>query len=353
MALRIRGNKLVAGFSDESQGETARLCGVSLQDPLWQRLSPGPRMLPHGTINLEQAKTWGANTVRVPFHPATIRHAGGGDWPRGLEEVAKELDWILLAAKALGLWVIIDFHSIGFPADGSTFDFEELPYEALYDTDQYEIEAFWRMVARRYHDHPAVAAFELFNEATRDSAFGNAKDWDEHAAWTERLLSEIIRPQAPNVVAIIGGLHFGYDLEGALTRPVRDQAIAYSSHPYPHHSQAKSWDSAFGALSERHPVLLTEVGFASEGFFGRGHHRGFRDWELELRSFADARELSFIAWNFSGSWEPTLLVPQNENPDFASAFQPNEAGTFFQDWMRRIASEKTTTSEPQHFSSSV
>lgn len=322
MALFTRDSRLYDSLTNRS----LRLAGVSVQDPLWQRLSPGPRMLPHGPLNLEMAAKFGANAVRIPFHPVTIRHAGNQDWDAGLAAASAELDWILLAAKALNLLVTIDFHAIGFPADESTFEFDEAPYKNLYAASTYEIESFWRHIARRFGSHPQVAAFELFNEATRDAAFGNAQDWDLHATWAEDLLRDVIRPLAPHTLAIVGGLHFGYDLEGALDRPVRDHCVAYSSHPYPHHSQAKSWDHAFGSVAKRLPVILTEVGFSADGFFGRHHHRGFRDWELELRSYADQLGLSFFAWNFSTSWEPALL----QTADFV----PNEAGLFFQDWMK-------------------
>lgn len=320
MAIQVQGDKL---YHRDSKNPI-RLVGLNLQDPLWQRISPGPRLLEHGPSNLELARSWDANAVRIPFHPVTIRHAGSGDWNRGLAVVTEELDWIFLAAQALDLWVIIDFHSIGFPADETFFEFDEEPYENLYETSQYEIESFWRTIATRYREHPRLAAFELFNEATREAAFGNDADWQLHANWTEELLQHVIRPLAPHTLAIIGGLHFGYDLEHVLTRPIRDSNIAYSSHPYPHHSQAKTWDRAFGRLAKTHPVLLTELGFAPNGFFGRQHHRGFRDWELEIQSYADALELSFFAWNLSKSWEPSLLGPDGE---------PNEAGMFFRDWI--------------------
>jgi hypothetical protein len=328
MALISEGPTLL----DASTLQPVRLVGVSVQDPLWQRLAPGPRLLPHGTSNLELAKTWGANAIRVPFHPATIRFAGAGDWLRGLAEVSKELEWMTLAARALNLKLIIDLHAIGFPADETTFEFEEPPFENLYEISQFEIESFWRHVAREFGDHPQVAAFELYNEAARNAAFGNQTDWNLHATWVEDLLSAAVRPMAPHMLAIVSGLHFGYDLEGVLKRPVKDPSVAYASHPYPHHSQAKSWEDAFGKVARKHPVLLTEVGFGPQGYFGRHHHRGFRDWELELRSYADLLQLSFFAWNFSIKWEPALLtLPPNEKTPV-----PNEAGRFFRDWMQSI-----------------
>lgn len=340
---------------DRKTGHPVRLRGVNLQDPLWQRLAPGPRLFPHGTFNLEQARIFGANAVRVPFHPATIRHIGGGDWEKGLTAVSNELDWILLAAHALRLWVIVDFHAIGLPAEEMFFEFDEEPFENIYETNQYEIESFWRHVSNhamiRLSDpasgYESLAAFELFNEATRDSAFGTADDWNIHATWAEALLNEVIRPKNLETLAIVGGLHFGYDLEFALSRPVRDGNIAYASHPYPHHSQAKHWGRAFGDLAERHPVLLTEIGFSAEGFFGRHQHRGFRDWELEIQSYADKLGLSFFAWNFSAHWEPTLFEAPpvdavGRTDDETLELKPNEAGLFFQTWMRTLGQKEST-----------
>jgi endoglucanase len=327
MPIQAFGPKLI---ESDSKAEI-RLKGICLQDPIWARLAPGPRLVPHGPLALEVARSWGANAVRVPFHPITIRFAGNGEWQLGLEAVAQELDWILARAQELNLLVIVDFHSIGFPAALSPdafFEFDEDPFRDLYRTNQEEIETFWSYVARRFHRHPSIAGFELFNEATRETAFGSASDWKAHASWTEGLIRDVIRPVAPQQLLIVGGLHFGYDLEFVHEYAVRDHNIAYASHPYPHHSQAKTWDRAFGRTSENHPVILSEIGFSHEGFFSRDHHRGFRDWELEIRSFADARQLSFFAWNFSHSWEPCLLK-SSEPP-----FEPNEAGVFFQEWLR-------------------
>lgn len=331
MKIQAVGNQLTLRDSLQPgvRGSAVRFRGVCLQDPIWQRLASGPRLLDHGPKALEQAKAWGANAVRIPFHPITIREAGQGDWIVGLESVVSELNWILMAADALDLDVIVDFHSIGMPSEGggakSYFDFDEEPFTNLYQTDQDEIESFWELVSLRFGSHHRLIAFEIFNEATKGTAFGSSADWVAHSIWSENLVRQIIRPNAPSTLVIVSGLHFGYDLEFVSERPVGDSNIAYASHPYPHHSQAKSWDRAIGKTAQLYPVLLTELGFANAGFFGREHHRGFRDWELEIRTYADRRNLSFFAWNFSHSWEPTLL----ENK---TGFVPNEAGRFFKDW---------------------
>ena len=332
MKVQAVGNRLIIRNSEISgtPGTAVRLRGLCLQDPIWQRLAPGPRLLPHGPTTLEKAKAWGANTVRIPFHPVTIRLAGQGDWILGLEKVVSELNWILIVAEALDLYVIVDFHSIGMPSEGASessyFDFDEAPFTNLYKTDQDEIESFWEVVSLRFGSHPRLIAFEIFNEATKGTAFGSLADWSAHSLWSECLIRQIIRPNAPDTLVIVSGLHFGYDLEFVSERPVGDSNVAYASHPYPHHSQAKTWDRAIGKTADLYPVLLTELGFSNTGFFGRDHHRGFRDWELEIRTYADRRNLSFFAWNFSHSWEPTLLENKTD-------FAPNEAGQFFKDWL--------------------
>ena len=323
LKLTVNGHRLF-----NSRSEVVRLHGVNLQDPLWQRMAPGDRMLPHGTLAMETAKAWGANCVRIPFHPVTIRHAGRGSFENGLNEVAIDLNWILMAARALDLRVIVDFHSIGFPATQEWFEFDEEPFQNLYSTSRQEIDLFWSFIAKNFGDHPCLAALEIFNEAARGSQSASLEDWKLHSEWAEGLIRTQIRPFT-ETLAIVGGLHFGYDLEFVPSRPVHDLNVAYSSHPYPHHSQLKSWNRAFGAVAKHYPVLLTELGFSEDGFFDRNHHRGYRDWELEIRTYADQLGLSFCAWNFSHSWEPTLLKTKD--------MDPKTSGLFFRDWMSDLS----------------
>ena len=55
---------------------------------------------------LAVAKSWGANIVRFPVHPAAWRL-------RGKDNYFKLLDQGVAWARELGLYVIIDWHSIG------------------------------------------------------------------------------------------------------------------------------------------------------------------------------------------------------------------------------------------------
>ena len=55
---------------------------------------------------LEAAKSWGANLVRFPVHPAAWRI-------HGKDQYLKLLDQGVGWARELGLYVIIDWHSMG------------------------------------------------------------------------------------------------------------------------------------------------------------------------------------------------------------------------------------------------
>jgi hypothetical protein len=328
--LQIHGPDLI----DAQTQSPRRLWGVSLQDPLWQKLAPGPRLLAYGPQQMAQARAWGANCVRVPFHPVTIRYAGG------LNEVEREITRLETEAREHDLHLIIDFHGIGFPATEEDFHFDEAPFTRIYQTSLQEIREFWDLLARfSARSDSRIIALELFNEATGhqhtpDQPLASLENWILHRDWADELLETVVRPHT-ETLALLGGLNYGYDLEFALHEPIRDSLTAYTSHPYPHHARDKAWDRAFGILAQSQPVLLTEVGFSDHGLFDARQFPGARGYPSTLRDYAERKHLSFMAWNFSAAWQPVLLA----NHDFL----PSPAGEFFRGWMQSLAGEKTTT----------
>ena len=321
--LRTQGPDLI----DAQTSQVRRLWGVSLQDPLWQRFAPGPRLLPHGREQLVEARAWGANCVRVPFHPVTIRAAGG------LGEVEREILRLEGEARELDLYLIIDFHGIGFPATGEDFPFDEAPFERIYASSTDAIRDFWRLAAQlSSRSDSRIVALELYNEATGhqptpNSPLASSENWVMHRDWADELLEAVVRPHT-ETLALLGGLNYGYDLEFALHEPIRDPLTAYTSHPYPHHSRDKSWDRAFGILAQSHPVLLTEVGFSDHGLFDARQFSGTQAYAQSLRDYADRKQMSFMAWNFSTAWQPVLLADAH--------YQASPSGKFFREWMQSL-----------------
>src|SRR4051794_23012506 len=133
--LQARGNKLYYS------GRQVRLRGVAVGDPLLarpQRPTDDFRIL---------ARTWHCNLVRISVHPST--------WRDRRAEAMAALKRDVTAALANRMWVIIDWHAIGWP-DG----YSPGP---LYDTDWSLARSFWQAVAARFGADGRIA-FELWNE---------------------------------------------------------------------------------------------------------------------------------------------------------------------------------------------
>ena len=116
--------------------------------------------------------SWGFNVVRLPIGWAYIEPRPGVI----NEEYLKVVDWVIYWAKKHGLYVILDMHQwrwsrrykgCGFP-DWLIPDAEDhLEASVKFFKDRELWRRFadiWRVVAERYRDEPAIAAYDIFNE---------------------------------------------------------------------------------------------------------------------------------------------------------------------------------------------
>ena len=129
----------------------------------------------------QEMKNWGANITRFPVHPTAWRE-------QGKDNYIKLLDQGIAWAKELGLYVIIDWHSIGNLRT-------EMYQNDMYETTQKETFEFWRTMAKQYKDNTTVAFFELFNEPTiyngqlgqctwpQWKGFSRRNDWYHPGPW--------------------------------------------------------------------------------------------------------------------------------------------------------------------------
>ena len=94
--ISVKGNKFMT-----AEGKVIVFRGLDASDP--------DKLSKDGHWNkeyFEMAKSWGANIIRFPVHPVPWRD-------RGKEEYIKLLDLGVQWATEVGLYVIIDWHSIG------------------------------------------------------------------------------------------------------------------------------------------------------------------------------------------------------------------------------------------------
>jgi endoglucanase len=305
--LRVEGNRIV----DES-GATVVLRGVSFSDPdRLERAGQWNRAL------FQAAKDWNANVVRLPVHPSSWRNRGEDSYLRLLDQ---GVEW----AEELGMYVIIDWHSIGsLTAERFTRD--------IYETTRVETLHFWQTIAGRYADRPVVAFHELFNEPTTNSdEFGTAS-WPEHKALMEEMIA-LIRAHDGKAIPLVAGFDWGYDLTPVRDDPIDAVGVAYVAHPYPQKRPRPweaRWEEDWGFVAATYPVFVTEFGFMSAD--DRGAHIpviGDESYGEAIIAYLEERGISWTAWVFDPDWSPQLIQ--------GWTFEPTRQGVFFRSKLREL-----------------
>ncbi len=305
--LKVLGNQFV-----DEDGNEVILRGVSFSDP--------DRLEKLGHWNKEYfqaAKNWNANVVRFPVHPPAWRE-------RGVEEYLKLLDQGIEWAGELGMYVIIDWHSIGNLRT-------ELFFLPIYITSKQETFQFWRTIAQRYKDHPVVAFYELFNEPTIYNGTLGRMTWPQLKELMEEMIY-IVYAHDRTVIPLVAGLNWGYDLTGIRNNPISFPNVAYVTHPYPQKREQpweEKWEADWGYVADTYPIIATEFGFMSAD--GPGAHIPVIADEVYGEAIIDyfnKKGISWTAWVFDPVWSPQLI----NNWDF----EPSRQGKFFRDKMMKL-----------------
>ena len=177
--ISVRGNRFV-----DPDGNTVLFRGLSISDP--DKIeSQGHWSKKH----FSRVKETGARLVRIPVHPVAWRD-------RTPEHYLALLDSAVGWCTELGMYVIIDWHSIGNLKSG-------LFQDPMYNTSMAETFAFWRTIARHFKGHNTVAFYELFNEPTLYFNQLGRMSWDEWKGLNEDLIS-VIRAFDGEKIPLVG-----------------------------------------------------------------------------------------------------------------------------------------------------
>jgi len=290
------GRLELAGPELRLGGLPIRLLGVAVGDPLYIR-----KDRPASDYRVI-AEVWGANTVRISVHP--------GHWRADRGKALRTLADDVFAARAAGLFVIIDWHVIGFPGRYMARPDPAwgLPADA-YDPDLELATDFWREIARSFGRDDGVI-FELWNEPVVDP-----KLWvstGEHWALLKRAwlpLLATIRRHSEAIVLATGG-RWAHDLKGIAGDPIEDDRVAYSWHAYPPADRGRPgrWVDSLDGIQHIKPVVVTEWGFARDG---SDDVRGTpQDFGLPFsRQVLEGFGLHSTAWCYSPGAAPAMLLP--------------------------------------------
>lgn len=165
--IRVKGNNFV-GPDDKPM----IFRGLNASDP--ERLANMGRW---DSTYFREMKNWGANIARFPVHPTAWRR-------QGKERYLKLLDDGVRWASEQGIYVIIDWHSIGNLRTGMYQD-------EMYETTQKETFEFWRTMAKHFKGSTTVAFFELFNEPTTFNGQLGTCTWADWKALNEEIIGII------------------------------------------------------------------------------------------------------------------------------------------------------------------
>jgi lysophospholipase L1-like esterase len=316
--ISVSGNGFVTG-----SGASFIFRGVNIADPGKLTVDGGwNRRL------FEEIHEWGANTIRIPVHPLSWRKHGA-DW------YFDRIDEAVIWANSLGMYLVIDWHSIGNLETG-------LFQHPQYETSKIETLNFWKSIAHRYKDVPTTAVYEFFNEPT-DNFIGagagslGTLSWEQ---WRETLesLVDLVQVYDPTVISLVGGLNWAYDLGPVAELPVRREGVAYAAHAYPQKAKPdmhtktaffELWQEQWAYVAETYPIIATEIGWVRED--GYNAHipviNNDGSYGPNIIEFMRERGISWTAWCFDPDWSPTLISDWD--------FTPTEQGRFFKDIMQR------------------
>lgn len=300
--IKVKGNS----FVDEN-GKTIVFKGLSISDP--DKLVKDGRW---SKKHFEVIESWGANLVRIPVIQVSVHQ-------RGIEEYVRILDEAVKWCSELGIYVIIDWHSIG------NLHMEILAHDMM-NTTKKETFNFWATISEHYKDIPTVAFYEIFNEPTLNGGKYGSCTWEEWKVLMEQAI-DIIYAHDKNVIPLVAGFNWAYDLTPVRDNPINREGIGYVTHPYPGKRdipREPKWEEDFGFVADKYPLIATEIGFMKpssdktlldDGIYGP-----------TLMNYFNKKGISWVVWVFDPVWVPQMI----KNWDY----EPSEQGLFFRDVMQ-------------------
>lgn len=298
--IKVEGNKLI-----NENSKTLVFRGLNTSDP--DKLQNNE----HWNVEyFQEMKKWGANIVRFPVHPAAWRKLGKEKYLKLLDDGVK---W----AGDLEMYVIIDWHSIGNLRT-------EMFQSDNYETTQKETFEFWRTISKHYKGNNTVAFFELFNEPTTMNGQLGTCTWGQWKELNEEMIG-IIRANGSDAIPLVAGFNWAYDLSPVRNEPINASGIAYVSHPYPMKRKkpwVSQWTDDWGFVSEKYPVILTEIGFSGQDDKG-AHVPVISDESYgdEITKYTAEKGISWVVWVFDPHWAPRLFTDWE--------FKPSRQGKYF------------------------
>lgn len=292
-----------------------RFLGVS-RPPLAYRAANVRMNAATAAADFARMRTWKTNVVRIEisqnFWVPTAKWYDPA-YPGRVDEV-------VAAARGAGLDVILALQTSDRGDPNYSGDiYTSNPQQEMPDVNHSV--PFWRDVASRYKNDGRIV-YELYSEpfwslpdrklnwevwlngGTVPARRIYEEDRSSYQAVGMQQLYDVVRSVGANNLVIIGGMHWGYYLDGVPEHRVRGYNIAYAAHPWDYpDKQPKTWDRDWAFLAKTDPVILSEI----------GAYDCTSDYLQKVLDKADQLNLSWLAWDWSIA-EPGATGPQEGQP---------------------------------------
>jgi len=278
--ITVKGNMFI-----NSSGDTILFRGLSISDP-----DKIERQGHWNRAHFEKVREMGAMIVRIPVHPVAWRERTPG---RYLGLLDQAVEW----CTDLGMYIIIDWHSIGNLG-------MELFQDQMYNTSKAETYQFWRTIAQHFAGNNTVAFYEIFNEPTIYRGQLGSLPWSEWKQINENIIN-LIRAFDTETIPLVAGLDWAYDLSPLHDDPINAERIGYVTHPYSFKRSQPwepKWEENFGFAASQYPVVATEFGL--EGSPGKPADT---DYGNRIIKYLEGKGISWMCWVFDPEWGPRLL----------------------------------------------
>lgn len=296
--LSVVGNQIMFGDAP------VQLHGIAVGDAVLIREDEQRPLADYRII----AQEWNANIVRIGIHPSVWIQR---DRSRTLARLAREVR----AARSNGMFVLIDWHVIGWPDGYFPKTYDE---KSLYDSRMELARSYWDAVAQRFA-HDGGVMFELWNEP-----MGSDRDWERGPQWKKlkpfwEELQGIVRRHGDNIV-LVSGNEWAYNLGTIETDPLTGPNVAYAWHIYAGNDDNKPerWLQRIERVRTFAPIVVSEWGFEANS----PHH--YRGTESELgipfTKFIREQKLHSIAWCYHPEWGPPLIKDDWLTPTLFGSF---------------------------------
>ena len=302
-----QGFQAINGSIYDASGKRVQIRGLSMFGFNADILIPQYLWTMGWKQQIQQVKDLGFNAIRVPYVPDTLYSPTPGYFDPLLnpEFVGKTplqiMDIWLAELDRQGLYFMLDFHSVSKVRQNPTWYTTDTTI--TYNGQQYTEDNWVRdlvFVAQRYANLPHFMGIDLYNEPNGVVRWGQgdpnqnatASDWKRAS---EKAATAVINAN-PNLLVFVQGINgnwdgiensnipmnWGEDLQPQdyLPLSVPNNKLVFSPHTYGPdvymkstfydpsfpNNLAKDWETLFGYLYPKHPMIIGEFG----GYYGTG-----------------------------------------------------------------------------------